>query len=42
MQPQPATNQRIPGIPDNVPRYVPPTSNSNRPQQKDDSDDSDN
>lgn len=42
MPSQPATNQRIPGIPDNVPRYVPPSANSNRPQTKDDNDDNDN
>ncbi len=27
---QPATNTRIPGIPDNVPRFIPPGSNTNR------------
>jgi len=25
--------QSIPGIPDNIPRYVPPNPNTNRPQQ---------
>ena len=45
--PQGASNTRIPGIPDNVPRYVPPASNSNRQVQQnkkdvDDDDDSDN
>lgn len=33
--------QSIPGIPDNIPRYVPPSANSNRPQpqpQKDEDD----
>ena len=34
-----ATNTRIPGIPDNIPRYVPPTSNSNRPVRRDNDDD---
>ncbi|MDM7921343.1 MAG: hypothetical protein QUS14_03505 [Pyrinomonadaceae bacterium] len=42
-QPNPNTTQGIPGIPDNIPRYVPPNSNTNRPQrpqsdQKDDED----
>ena len=38
----PAGQQSIPGIPDNIPRYVPPNSvtNANR-QQKTDLDDSD-
>ncbi len=41
-----ATNTRIPGIPDNIPRYIPPASNSNRtpstvkqPQQDNDEND---
>ncbi len=45
-QPQPAGNTRIPGIPDNIPRYVPPGSNSNRPanmkKDVDDDEDTDN
>jgi hypothetical protein len=28
---QPASNSRIPGIPDNIPRYIPPASNTNSP-----------
>jgi hypothetical protein len=39
-----ATNSRIPGIPDNIPRYIPPTSNSNRnpsPTKKPNNDDED-
>lgn len=42
------TNTRIPGIPDNIPRYVPPVSNSNRQPVNnkkdvdDDDDDTDN
>lgn len=40
--PQPTGNTRIPGIPDNIPRYVPPGSNSNRPvNTKKDVDDDD-
>ncbi len=41
--PATGTNSRIPGIPDNVPRYVPPASNSNRPPSnaKQDVDDDD-
>ncbi|MEO7674638.1 MAG: IPT/TIG domain-containing protein [Pyrinomonadaceae bacterium] len=43
----PSTNSRIPGIPDNIPRYIPPGSNTNaRPsntkQNSDDDDDTDN
>lgn len=35
-QPQanPGVTQGIPGIPDNIPRYVPPNSNTNRPQRQ--------
>lgn len=40
------TNTRIPGIPDNIPRYVGPTSNTNRPvnpkKDADDDEDTDN
>ena len=32
-QPVPRTNTRIPGIPDNIPRYVPPGSNANTPRR---------
>jgi hypothetical protein len=41
MQVQPG--QSIPGIPDNIPRYVPPGANSNRqpPQKQDEDDDGD-
>ena len=44
--PSTGTNTRIPGIPDNIPRYVPPTSNANRPvnpkKDADDDEDTDN
>lgn len=43
--PNPAGNTRIPGIPDNLPRYTPPGSNTNTVRQvtdKDDDDDTDN
>jgi hypothetical protein len=33
-QPDPGATQGIPGIPDNIPRYIPPNSNTNRPQRQ--------
>lgn len=48
-QPSSGSNSRIPGIPDNIPRYIPPGSNSNSTrraappkQDVDDDDDTDN